>query len=109
MKRFFTISVLFSILNFAQQKAEAESKVNEGITLHDSVKYNEAIVKYDEALNLDKNNLLALTEKTMTLEAIKKYEEAIEINQLYFNKGITLFNAKQNQKAILSFSASNQT
>lgn len=150
MKKICLLSIFFSILSFSQNIDEAKIKVNEGITLHDSGKYNEALAKYDEALNLDKDNQLALTEKAMTLESLKRYNEAIEVSkqvlklypnednrtlyvtyansldhsnkanealktydeglkkypdyyQLYFNKGITLVNLKENDKAILSF------
>lgn len=74
--------ILFPILSFSQNKIEAEVKVNEGILLHDEGKYNDALSKYEEALNLDKNNLFAISEKAMTLEALKKYDEAIELCKL---------------------------
>ena len=54
--------ILFPILSFSQNKNEAEIKVNEGILLHDKGKYNDALDKYEEALNLDKNNLFAISE-----------------------------------------------
>lgn len=73
------------ILSFSQDKNAAENKVNEGVVLHDEGKYNEALNKYEEALKLDKNNLLALSEKAMTLEASKKYDESIEICKLAIN------------------------
>ena len=61
--------ILFPILGFSQNKNEAEVKVNEGIAFHNEGKYNEALDKYEEALKLDKNNLIAISEKAMTLEA----------------------------------------
>ncbi len=77
--------ILFPILSFSQNKNEAEIKVNEGILLHDKGKYNDALDKYEEALNLDKNNLFAISEKAMTLEALKKYDEAIDMCKLAIN------------------------
>lgn len=150
MRKIYYLIVLFSTLIYSQNKIEAGKKVNEGISLHDAGKFNEAIAKYDEALSLDKDNSFALTEKAMSLESSKKYDEAIETckrilqlyrnednktvyitygnaldhsgksdlalkiyddalikhpnyYQLYFNKGITLFNTKQNDKAIQAF------
>ncbi|MBM7420924.1 MULTISPECIES: tetratricopeptide repeat protein [Chryseobacterium] len=81
MKRFLLL-ILFPVFSFSQNKNEAEVKVNEGIILHDEGKYNDALDKYEEALKLDKNNLIAISEKAMTLEALKKYDEAIELCKL---------------------------
>lgn len=149
MKNYFLL-LLIPIISLSQNKNEAENKVNEGVSLHDQGKYNDALAKYDEALNLDKNNLLALSEKAMTLNASKNYSEAINVSilaikshpnedvknvyvsyansldhlnqidkalkiydeglnkypkyyQLHFNKGITLVNAKEVDKAITAF------
>ncbi|MGO4710441.1 tetratricopeptide repeat protein [Chryseobacterium sp. 2TAF14] len=81
--------------------------------LHDEGKYNEALDKYEEALKLDKNNLLALSEKAMTLEATKKYDEAIEtcklaisihpkedIKTIYLTYGNSLDHAKRAKEAL---------
>ncbi len=82
MKKISLALIFISTLSFAQDKKKAYEKVEEGITLHDAGNYTEAIAKYDEALSLDRNNLLALTEKALTLEASKKYNEAIEICEI---------------------------
>ena len=63
---------------FGQQKEEAEKLVDEGIAYHDKGDYDGAINKYDKALQLDKDNILALAEKAMTLLSLQKYNEAIE-------------------------------
>lgn len=148
--KYLWLLIFVPIISLSQNKEKAEIKVNEGIELHDEGKYNDALNKYEEALSLDKNNLFALSEKAMTLEASKKYDEAIEtcklaINthrkedvktvyvtygnsldhskkgklalkiydeglkkypnyyQLHFNKGISLINDKQTEKALESF------
>jgi tetratricopeptide (TPR) repeat protein len=65
------------IILFAQQKEEAEKLVTEGVAYHDKGDYNGAISKYDKALELDKDNLLALTEKAYSLLSLQKYDESI--------------------------------
>jgi tetratricopeptide (TPR) repeat protein len=66
---------------FGQSFIEAEKLVNEGVVDHDKGDYNAAIAKYDNALALDKDNLLALSEKAYSLTALQKYEEAIAVCQ----------------------------
>jgi len=145
--------ILFPIVSFSQNKNAAIIKIHEGVALHDEGKYADAIAKYNEALTLDKNNLQALSEKAMTLDASKQYDEAVEVSkfaisshptddlktvylayansldhqkktdlalkiydeglkkypdyyQLYFNKGITLINSNQTEKALEYFQKS---
>ena len=66
---------------FGQSFIEAEKLVDEGIIDHDKGDFNAAIAKYDKALTLDKDNLLALSEKAYSLTALQKYEEALAICQ----------------------------
>lgn len=76
----FILTAIFSfcvIISIGQNKAEAEKLVDEGINYHDKGDYEGAIVRYDKALELDKDNLLALVEKGFSLYYLKKYEEAI--------------------------------
>lgn len=61
-----------------QQKEKAEKLVEEGIGYHDKGDYEGALKRYDKALELDADNLLALAEKSMTLLAMAKYEEAAQ-------------------------------
>ena len=64
MKNYFLLlALLFSGILPAQNKFEADKIVNEGIPYHDKGDYEGAIKKYDEALKLDSDNLLALAEK----------------------------------------------
>jgi len=150
MKNIVKLLILLPILSYSQNKEEADKKVNEGVSLHDQGKYNEALLMYEDALKLDKNNFLALSEKALTLNATKQYSEAVEASklaikthpkndlknvyvsyanaldhldqvknslkiydeglakypdyyQLHYNKGITLVNAQQIDKALISF------
>lgn len=82
MNKYYLLLLFASTLFFAQNKEDAVKKIEAGIELHDEGKYGEALSKYDEALQMDENNLFALSEKAITLEASKKYEEAIEISKL---------------------------
>jgi len=61
----------------AQQREAAESLVDEGVKYHDKEDYTAAIAKYDKALEIDKDNLRALTEKSYSFLAQKKYTSAI--------------------------------
>lgn len=68
-------------LSFGQNKVEAEKLVNEGIAYHDKGDFDGAILRYDKALELDKDNLLALAEKAFSLLSSQKYEESIKYCQ----------------------------
>lgn len=71
------ICLILSTNLFGQNQEEAEKLVNEGIAYHDRGEYDAAIARYDLALGLDKDNLLALAEKALTLYTTQKYDEAI--------------------------------
>lgn len=81
MKRILTILVFTLTFNFSfgQDRLAAEKLIDEGIELHDKGNYKGAISKYDKALKLDKDNLNALIEKSMSLYYTKKYKETIKI------------------------------
>lgn len=78
MKKIILLLVLplFCSNLLGQQREEAEKLVGEGVAYHDKGDYQSAIDKYDKALELDEDNLLALGEKAMTLFTLGKYEEA---------------------------------
>ena len=48
--------LLISLTLFSQNKTEAEKLVEEGVPYHDKGDYEGAINKYDNALELDKDN-----------------------------------------------------
>ncbi|MEO6722740.1 MAG: tetratricopeptide repeat protein [Ferruginibacter sp.] len=80
MKKTFFILILSVVnsISFGQNRVDAEKLVDEGVAYHDKEDFKGAIAKYDEALKLDKDNLLAMTEKALTLFSLQKYEDAIE-------------------------------
>ena len=68
-------------LSFGQNKIEAEKLVDEGVAYHDKGDYDGSISRYNKALELDKDNLLALAEKAFSLFSSQKYEESIKYCQ----------------------------
>jgi tetratricopeptide (TPR) repeat protein len=72
---------LFFSISYAQNKDEAEKLVIQGIDLHDKGNYAGAIELYNKALDADKDNLLALSEKAMSLSSSTKYDEAIAVSK----------------------------
>ena len=83
MKKSILILLLSFIgnLSIGQNKEAAEKLVDEGVAYHDKGDYEGAISRYDKALELDKDNLLALTEKAFSLVSVQKYDEAISCCQ----------------------------
>lgn len=73
------ILLQFSINGFNQNKERADEIVSEGIYLHDKGNYTGAIAKYDEALKVDANNFLALSEKAFTYYTIGRYQDAVDL------------------------------
>jgi tetratricopeptide (TPR) repeat protein len=74
------IAVLFlaTMFTHAQEKEAAEKLISAGVAEHDKGDFRLAIFNYDKALELDKDNLVALSEKALSLISMKKYDEAIE-------------------------------
>lgn len=99
---------------FSQNKEEAEKLVKEGVGYHDKGDYEGAIVRYDKALQLDKDNLIALTEKAYSLMGLEKYNDAItlcekaiathpkdpDLKTVYVNCGTAYDFLKKTDKAI---------
>ena len=87
---FLTLSIIFTSA-FGQNKSAAEKLVSEGIAYHDKGDFDGAIAKYDMALELDKDNLLALSEKALSLVSLQKYEASIS----YCERAIELYPGNQ--------------
>lgn len=79
MRKIFLLMMvlLFCNLIFAQNKEDAEKIVGEGVAYHDKGDYDGAITKYNKALELDKDNFLALAEKAYSLLSKEEYNESI--------------------------------
>jgi tetratricopeptide (TPR) repeat protein len=75
------VSILLPIMSTAalgQNEGAADKLVDEGIVLHDKGDYSGAIAKYDQALLVDVNNPVAMTEKAMSLFSLKRHNKSIE-------------------------------
>ncbi|HUC81698.1 MAG TPA: tetratricopeptide repeat protein [Flavisolibacter sp.] len=80
MKSLFALCLfLLPFLVCAQTKVQ--DLVKDGIDLHDRGYYEEALLKYDSALLIEKNHFLATYEKTFTLMHLKRYKAAIDLCQ----------------------------
>lgn len=78
MKPILTLLYIFASFNlFAQTKID--SLIKDGVDLHDRGYYEEAIVKYDSALAIDKLNYTAAYEKAYTLMQLKRYDQMVVI------------------------------
>ena len=80
----FLLAFLYSFLVFSLHAQNAEEDkittlVNEGIELHDASDYKGAIKKYQEALEIDSKNLLALAELALTYHVTQKYDDCINV------------------------------
>jgi tetratricopeptide (TPR) repeat protein len=69
---------LFSSFLFGQQKEAADNLVSEGVVLQDRGEVDSAMAKFNEALALDKDNLLALSEMAYSYLSIEKYNDAVD-------------------------------
>lgn len=78
--------LLYTVLSFAThfslaQPEVAKRLVDEGVSLHDRGDYVNAIAKYDQALQADADNLLALSEKAFSLLAMGKPDESVDVSK----------------------------
>ena len=75
---------VFSI--YAQDIDSVKILIDQGISLHDKGDYTGAIQKYENALELDEDNIIALAEKAFSLLSLKDYKASIKTCQLAIKK-----------------------
>jgi Tfp pilus assembly protein PilF len=80
--------IFVATLSFCQSNVKVDSLISEGIALYDKGEYPEAIRFYDQALSLDKDNLVGLSEKALTLLAQGNNKEAIDYCKKAIKKGL---------------------
>jgi tetratricopeptide (TPR) repeat protein len=91
MKNLFAIAIFLLVISHsitanAQQSNDPETLVREGIALNDSGKYEEAIAKYHQALQIDSNYRNGYYEMSYTLFSSGREKEAIP----FLNKLVAL-------------------
>ncbi len=80
MKKIIAITFAFLLtLNLNAQTNSAYDLIEEGIELFDRGDFEGALEKYDEALEIEENNLGAMSEKANTLVALGRYKEAVKL------------------------------
>src|SRR5688500_8186720 len=82
--RIITTVVLATLLTFnlSAQDDQLKQLITEGIALHDQGKYNEAITKYREALEIDSKSALANYELAYAAFLNKQYDTAIKYSNI---------------------------
>jgi len=83
MRRLVVLAMsLFLVLNLFAQDEKIRELVDKGVELHDQGKYDDAIKKYKEALDLSKNSGIANYELSYTYMTLKRYEEAVNYSRI---------------------------
>lgn len=82
MKKLLLAFTLLTTVVVGQNPAEALRLVKDGVKMHDANMLEEAIKLYEEALKVDKNNYLALSEIAMTYSQLGDYKKAIAYCEL---------------------------
>jgi len=79
MKQLFVLTVMTLLVsNIFGQNEKLNELISQGVAFHDQGKYEDAIMKYKQALEIDKNSTLANYELSYTYFSSGKYEEAIK-------------------------------
>lgn len=109
-------AVFFLCLSFraAAQATDEEVKtlIKQGVVLHDAGKYDEAVLRYKQALKLAPNDFTAQYELAMTYGNLGRHEEVVELCKkllkdearadanVYVTYGTALDNLKKPQEAL---------
>ena len=84
-----TYFLIIILITFAtavfSQNSPVQTLIREGVILHDSTQYAEAIVKFEEALKIDPKSSLALYELSLTHLEMKNYDKALEYSTKVIN------------------------
>jgi len=112
MKKLFLLFVIILSINTFSQ--DARSIINEGNKLSNNENFKDAIIKYTEAISIDKKESDAYLQRAYAYirlkdynNAIKDYSEVIRINPnnsfAYLSRGSAYNNIKQYNKALSDF------
>lgn len=100
-------------------KKTKEQWYDEGATLYNLMRYEEALITLDQAIRLDPNFALAYSGKGATLDGLKRYEEAIAAYDqairvdpnfalAYYNKGSALYQLGKRREAQQAYERATQ-
>ena len=95
-----SLGLLISINIFGQQD-KIKDIVSQGTDLHDKGKYDEAIVMYKTALQIDENSTLANYELSYTYMAAGQYDNAVK-----YSKKVIELNTDNQQGAYIVLGSS---
>jgi tetratricopeptide (TPR) repeat protein len=88
MKKIFSLYFIISFFAFCDtfgQSDEIKKLIDEGIALHDKGDFEAALLNYDKALIIDKNNIIAIAEKSLSLLSLKRYDAVIANSKYALN------------------------
>jgi len=101
----------------AQAPDDAQALVKQGVTLYDQGKYDEAVLRYRQALKLAPDNFTAQYELAMTYGALGRNEEVVDLcrkllknnaeasDNVYVTYGTALDDLKKPQEAVKIYQA----
>lgn len=87
MKKIFTIIFFISIIifNIHGQSNNVQTIIQEGVVLHDSAQYKQAIEKFEQALKINPKSTLALYEIALSYLELKDYKNASKYSTQVIN------------------------